>query len=123
MYTKDQLNDLYERIVKDIDISDALFDAAEREYTELGEWIDRETPTYKVSIYPQGSFALGTVNKPITGADDYDLDLVCEFEQQYGLSARVLKWSVVKPLLEQYRKTKGEIEEKRRCWHVEYVLP
>lgn len=121
MYTKDQLNDLYERIVKDIDISDALFDAAEREYTELGEWIDRETPTYKVSIYPQGSFALGTVNKPITGADDYDLDLVCEFEQQYGLSARVLKWSVVKPLLEQYRKTKGEIEEKRRCWHVEYV--
>ena len=121
MYTKDQLNDLYERIVKDIDISDALFDAAEREYTELGKWIDRETPTYKVSIYPQGSFALGTVNKPITGADDYDLDLVCEFEQQYGLSARVLKWSVVKPLLEQYRKTKGEIEEKRRCWHVEYV--
>ena len=80
MYTKDQLNDLYERIVKDIDISDALFDAAEREYTELGEWIDRETPTYKVSIYPQGSFALGTVNKPITGADDYDLDLVCEFD-------------------------------------------
>ena len=121
MYTKDQLNDLYERIVKDIDISDALFDAAEREYTELGEWIDRETPTYKVSIYPQGSFALGTVNKPITGADDYDLDLVCEFEQQYGLSACVLKWSIVKPLLEQYRKTKGEIEEKRRCWHVEYV--
>jgi len=121
MYTKDQLNDLYERIVKDIDISDALFDAAEREYTELGKWIDRETPTYKVSIYPQGSFALGTVNKPITGADDYDLDLVCEFEQQYGFSARVLKWSVVKPLLEQYRKTKGEIEEKRRCWHVEYV--
>lgn len=121
MYTKERLNDLYERVVKDIDISDALFDAAEREYTELGKWIDSETPTYKVSIYPQGSFALGTVNKPIKGTDDYDLDLVCEFEEQYGLSARVLKQSVVKPLLERYKKTKGEIEEKRRCWHVEYV--
>lgn len=121
MYTKDQINDLYERIVKDIDISNELFDSAEQEYEELGKWIDRETPTYKVSIYPQGSFALGTVNKPVKGTDDYDLDLVCEFEQQYGLSARVLKRSVVKPLLERYRKTKGELEEKRRCWHVEYV--
>jgi len=120
MYTKDQLNDLYERIVKDIDISDELFDAAEKEYNALGSWIDRETLTYKVNIYPQGSFALGTVIKPIMGTDDYDLDLVCEFAQQYDLSARALKHSVVKPLLQRYRKTKGEIEEKRRCWHVEY---
>ena len=120
MYTKDQLNDLYERIVKDINISDELFDAAEQEYNALGAWIDRETPTYKISIYPQGSFALGTVIKPIKGTDDYDLDLVCEFAQQYDLSARTLKCSVVKPLLQRYRKTKTEIEEKRRCWHVEY---
>ena len=45
MYTKDQLNDLYERIVRDIDISDELFDVAEKEYNALGSWIDRETPT------------------------------------------------------------------------------
>lgn len=120
MYTKSQLNDLYERIVKDIDISDELFDTAEKEYRALGSWIDQETPAYKVSIYPQGSFALGTVIKPIKGTDDYDLDLVCEFAQQYGLSACALKHSIVKPLLQRYRKTKGEIEEKRRCWHVEY---
>lgn len=120
MYTKDQLNDLYERIVKDINISDELFDAAEQEYNALGAWIDRETPTYKISIYPQGSFALGTVIKPIKGTDDYDLDLVCEFARQYDLSARTLKCSVVKPLLQRYRKIKTEIEEKRRCWHVEY---
>lgn len=120
MYNKSQLNDLYERVVEDIDISDELFDAAEQEYKDLGAWIDRKTPTYDVRIYPQGSFALGTVIKPIKGTDDYDLDLVCEFAQQYGLSARALKCSVVKPLLQSYRKTKNEIEEKRRCWHVEY---
>lgn len=120
MYNKNQLNDLYERVVEDIDISDELFDAAEQEYKDLGAWIDRKMPTYDVRIYPQGSFALGTVIKPIKGTDDYDLDLVCEFAQQYGLSARALKCSVVKPLLQSYRKTKNEIEEKRRCWHVEY---
>ena len=120
MYTKEQLNELYERIVKAIDISNEMFDVAEQEYKNLGDWIDQATPQYKIHIYSQGSFALGTVIKPIDDSEDYDLDLVCEFEQQYGFSARALKWDVVKPLLERYKKTKGEIKNKRRCWHVEY---
>ena len=120
MYTKDQLNDLYERTAKAIDISDELFDAADEEYNKLGKWIDKETPEYKITIYPQGSFALGTVIKPFDESEDYDLDLVCEFKQPYGLTPRELKNEVVKPLLEDYRNVKGEIQEKRRCWHVEY---
>lgn len=120
MYTKEQLNDLYERIVRTIDISDDMFDTAEREYKQLGDWIDQKTPQYSISVYAQGSFALGTVIKPIDDKDDYDLDLVCEFAQQYGFSARELKCSVVKSLLQSYKKTKKEMENKRRCWHVEY---
>lgn len=120
MYNKEQLNDLYERIVKTIDISNEMFDAAEQEYIQLGNWIDQKTPQYSISVYAQGSFALGTVIKPIDDQDDYDLDLVCEFARQYGLSAEELKCSVVKPLLMEYRKTKEDIKEKRRCWHVEY---
>lgn len=100
MYTKNQLNDLYERTAKAIDISDDLFDAADEEYRRLGKWIDKETPEYKITIYPQGSFALGTVIKPFDESEDYDLDLVCEFEQQYGLTPGELKNDVVKPLLE-----------------------
>jgi hypothetical protein len=120
MYTKEQLNDLYERIAKTIDITDELFEAAEKEYNDMSRWIDEQTQDYNISIYSQGSFALGTVVKPLDDRDDYDLDLVCQFEQQYGLSAKVLKCDIVKPLLESYRKINGEIEEKRRCWHVEY---
>lgn len=78
MYSNEQLNEIYEKIVKAIDISDALFDSAEKEYIDLGNWVDAQTPEYKISIYPQGSFALGTVIKPIKDMDDYDLDLVCE---------------------------------------------
>lgn len=120
MYTKEQLNNLYERIVKTIDISNEMFDAAEQEYLQLGNWIDKAMPQYDISVYTQGSFALGTVIKPIDDQNDYDLDLVCEFARQYGLSAEELKCSVVKPLLLKYRKTKRDIEEKRRCWHVKY---
>lgn len=119
MYTKDQLDDIYKSFVNAIDISEELFDEAEAEYIQLGEWIDKETPAYKLSIYPQGSFALGTVIKPISDTDDYDLDLVCEFEKQYGLSSKQLK-CVLKPLLTKYRRV-SKIVEKRRCWHVEYT--
>lgn len=120
MYSNEQLNEIYEKIVKAIDISDALFDSAEKEYIDLGNWVDAQTPEYKISIYPQGSFALGTVIKPIKDMDDYDLDLVCEFQKQYGLSARQLKLEAVGPLLSKYRKP-TKLEEKRRCWHVDYA--
>ena len=65
MYNKELLNDLYERIVRTIDISNDMFDEAEKAYMDMGAWIDKETPAYKIGIYAQGSFALGTVSKPI----------------------------------------------------------
>lgn len=120
MYSTNAINDLYRRIGLAIDISDEMFEKAVAEYEALGKWIDKETPQYKISIYPQGSFALGTVVRPINDSDDYDIDLVCEFEQSYALTAQELKVNTVKPLLLRYKRVDGEIEEKRRCWHVEY---
>ena len=71
MYSKNAINDLYRRIGLVIDISDEMFEKAVAEYEALGKWIDKETPQYKISIYPQGSFALGTVVRPINDSDDY----------------------------------------------------
>ena len=120
MYSKEAINKLYRDIAVSIDISDEMFDNAEEVYKDLGKWIDENTPQYEISIYPQGSFGLGTVVKPITNTDDYDMDVVLQFARQYGLSAKALKVDVVKPLLIKYKKASKEIEEKRRCWHVEY---
>lgn len=119
-YTATAINDLLERILKQIDISETMFQKANDGYHSLSAWINEHSDDYAIAIYPQGSFALGTVIKPITDLDDYDLDLVCEFSQQYALTAKQLKIDVVKPWLIKYRKVNGEIENKRRCWHVEY---
>ncbi|MFR7842881.1 MAG: hypothetical protein ACLU3U_07415 [Gallintestinimicrobium sp.] len=89
MYTKEAYNSLLKSTAQNIDISDEMFEAAEKTYKDLGKWIDQETPDYEISIYPQGSFALGTVAvRPITNADDYDLDIVCQFKSQYGLDSQ-----------------------------------
>ena len=74
MYTKEAYNSLLKSTAQNIDISDEMFEAAEKTYKDLGKWIDQETPDYEISIYPQGSFALGTVVHPITNAYDY---LIC----------------------------------------------
>jgi len=123
-YSKEQLETILSNLAATINISDELFQAANDEYTALGKWINKETEKngtkYNVLIYPQGSFALGTVIKPISGEDDYDLDLVCLVKNGMHLSAKQLKLDVVKPWLTGYKKTKSDIEEKKRCWHLEY---
>ncbi|SDZ74457.1 hypothetical protein SAMN02745687_00217 [Lachnospiraceae bacterium NK3A20] len=119
-YTRQGIEDLFGSILKDLDISAVMFDKARKEYEALGEWIDKKSDEYDVRIYPQGSFALGTVIKPISGKDDYDLDLVCELAEQYELSACELKKDVVRQWLVHYKRITGDIVEKRRCWHVEY---
>lgn len=119
MITKDQLNTVFEKIAQSLDISNELFEKAKDKYEDLGKWIDNETPEHQINIYPQGSFALGTVIKPLTDLDEYDLDLVCEFVNGNKFDAKELKVDVVKPLLQKYGDCE-EPKEKKRCWQVTY---
>ena len=75
--TNEQLNDLFLRIAEELDISDTLFEKAVTSYTALGEYIDNHCD-FSVSVYTQGSFRLGTVIRPLSEEDEYDLDLICE---------------------------------------------
>ena len=120
MIDKSGLNYLYEKVVRAIDINDNLFERAKREYENLGHWIGKEIKEYDSHIYVQGSFALGTVIRPLSDEDEYDIDLVCELDDSCDLSAKQLKCDLIKPLLEQYKTRSKELEEKRRCWRVDY---
>ena len=122
MKDNNYIEKVLEETAKFLDISDELFNKANAEYKALGDWINEETmkshSNYKVSVYPQGSLALGTVIKPLSDEDDYDLDFVCELSE-INLNAKDLKFKVVKPWLENYKDT-ALLESKKRCWHVEY---
>lgn len=116
--TKEYIEKLLEKVTEDLNITETQFDAAEAEYKNIGNWIDKNTPQYKIDIYPQGSFALGTVVKPIDREDEYDIDLVCEYQEEYGFEAEELK-AEVHSILSRYKKCE-KIEEKSRCWQVIY---
>ena len=117
MNSKDIITVL-DKVAEDINITEAMFDSAEAEYKKMGAWIDKNTPDYDIDIYPQGSFALGTVVRPVDKEDEYDIDLVCEFAKDYGFAAQKLK-SKVQSILTQYKRCES-IEEKKRCWQVTY---
>lgn len=123
VYSKEKLDEVFMVMAEKLDISSELFDKASAEYMAIGKWIDKKTSedgtNYAVNIYPQGSMALGTVIRPISDEDDYDVDLVLEMAESYDLSAKKLKFEVVLPWLRDYKKA-TKLENKRRCWHVDY---
>ena len=124
---ENQFNELLSTIAEELDISEAKFLEAEKRYNAIGEWLRRDSSGLKdidVSIYPQGSFRLGTVIRPINDKDEYDIDLVCELNySKYNISQKDLKEKIGSELI-LYSKNytmKKEPGNKRRCWTLDYA--
>lgn len=106
-------------IAADLDISDSLYEDAVATYTEVGEWLaadDSELAPYAPEIYPQGSFRVGTVVRPLRGVGEYDIDIVCRVHlQKESISQGDLKAMVGRRLRakEEYAKI---LTASRRCW-------
>ncbi len=115
-----------EQFAEDLDISESKFLEAKKRYEGVGEWLgkdDSPLSTYAPEIYPQGSFSLGTVIKPITNKDEYDVDLVCFLAElkKEATSQAQLKKMVGDRLKanETYKKLLDQ--EGNRCWTLNYA--
>lgn len=123
---KKHLNTLLENTAINLDISDSQMSKAKERYSAIGEWLGRKESilyNYTPSMYPQGSFLLGTVIRPLTENDEFDVDLVCEVKvSKEKLSQKVLKDSVGHEVKE-YNKANNfskPTKEGKRCWTLEY---
>ncbi len=110
-----------------LDISESNFEKARDRYNNIGEWLKRPESKllkYNPEIYPQGSFRLGTVVKPITDEDQYDLDLVCQVEMSKSEISQYDFKHLVGDELIAYAKTNrmnSVPENGKRCWTMEYA--
>jgi hypothetical protein len=69
-----------ERFAQELDIPDSFHEDAVVQYEDVGDWLTAEDSSlaqYTPAVYAQGSFRLGTVVRPISNEDHYDIDLVC----------------------------------------------
>src|SRR5437899_2312956 len=120
---------IIEEIAGSIDIPDSAYEKAEKRYEDLGEWFGRKESrchNFDPHIYPQGSFRLGTVIRPVDEDGEYDLDMGCRL--RVGVTKATHTQQQLKELvgadLEDYRIARGiegKREEKHRCWRLKYA--
>lgn len=124
----EKIEKFLEALAEELAVAETRYEQAERSYTSFGDWLHRPDSTMKhfgPAVYVQGSFALGTTIRPITDAEDYDVDSVCEFKNlsKSGLSQAQLK-AMLGVEVASYHRAKGmtkPIREGRRCWVLSYA--
>lgn len=78
-----ELNELLEELANNLDITETEDAAIRESYKAVGEFLAEEDTLldkYDVEIFPQGSYNLGTIIRPVMEGDDLDIDLVCELK-------------------------------------------
>ena len=118
MESKQNIDKMLRKIAKEIEISKTEYEKAVKSYNAVGTFIDNNIPQYDIKVVPQGSFRLGTVIKPITDKDEYDIDLVAIIDHKF-LNAKELK-NIVGDALKTSDRYSEKLVEGKRCWTIEY---
>jgi hypothetical protein len=123
LHTPSQYSPLLVNIAESLDIPDHLYENAVVEYENVGSWLAAETSAlapYSPEIYPQGSFRLGTVVRPVAHEDEYDIDLVCHLRISKQQTTQAELKKMVGDRLKKRQDLRIKLEESRRCWNLTY---
>lgn len=117
-------NKLYKSLAKSLDISNEQFEKAISHYEAVADWLTREGSPLRINnpdIYVQGSFSLGTVIKPLSGEDEFDIDLVCKLDlYKSNTTQKLVKNKVGDRLKANSVYKRMLLEENEMCWTLEY---
>ncbi len=120
-----ELRQFLQQLAESLDISDAQYEAAVKHYEAVGDWLNKDgspIAEYDPQIYPQGSFRLGTMIKPVNDKDEYDIDLVCELKalRKENVTQKQLK-DMVGDRLKENERYRKMLKEGKRCWTLQYA--
>lgn len=119
---------LLENVAEVVDLPYDMHRAAEAQYTQVGRFLANHPSGAAWDVYPQGSFRLGTVVRPLLDDTGFDLDMVCSRDvSKESVTQSKLKEDVGIALSGYMRTTKGIPEAprscspSRRCWTLDYA--
>ena len=113
--------EILEEICQSLEPTDTQYEQSKTSYETVAAWLSAsDNPILKhLSLYAHGSSALGTTIRPI-GREDFDVDTICRV---YGLtdttSPSVLK-QIIGNRLREHALYRTMLEEKKRCWRLNY---
>lgn len=117
-----QILTILEEICQELELTDTQFAQARQAYEAVAQWLaDSNDPLlHAVSVYLQGSGALGTSVKPI-GQDEFDVDLIAfAIAASIAVPPATLKKAIGDRLAE-HKTYAAILEEKKRCWRLNYA--
>lgn len=121
-YKRGLLVQTLDRLCDELDLSSSRYQQAQERYEAVGDWLAGSDDSFLSSamIYPQGSIALGTTVKPLN-QNEFDVDLVCFLPTIAERSSPASVKALVGNRLREHEKYDGMLEEKQRCWRINYA--
>lgn len=113
---------LLDQLCQQLDITETQYQTATDRYEAVGSWLAESAfpALNQAQIYPQGSIALGTAIKPI-GSNEFDVDLVCYLPSLTVTSDAHIVKALIGSRLKEHATYRGMLEEKQRCWRINYA--
>jgi hypothetical protein len=119
---KAEVYSLLDQICQALELTDAQLAAARTSYEAVAEWLsESDNPLLKsIDIYAHGSTGLGTTVKPI-GREDFDVDLICKVLRFTADRPPAELKRIVGDRLKENARYAAMLEEKKRCWRLNYA--
>lgn len=126
MLTEEQvfLGKFLTTLAAELDISPTAQQEAIDRYTAVSKWLGKPGTAlapFDPELYPQGSFMLGTVTRPVNEGEEIDIDLVCRLNLQAHEVTQFGLKKMVGERLKEHDTYAGMLEEKDRCWRLNYA--
>lgn len=121
IHRKSAVYSILDEICRDLELTEAQLDAAKTSYEAVADWLSGSTvPVLRnIRVYAHGSAGLGTSVKPLR-REDFDVDLIClVLGFTADRSPAELKRLIGDRLRENARYA-VMLEEKKRCWRLNY---
>ncbi len=119
---KAEIYSVLDEICRVLELSAAQLEAARTSYEAVAEWLSAsDNPILKwIEIYAHGSAGLGTTVRPI-GREDFDVDLICKVLRFTADRPPSELKRIVGDRLRENARYAGMLEEKKRCWRLNYT--
>ena len=111
-----------DRIAQALEIPDSVTEEAEGHYDAVGTWLNNadDAALRRALIFPHGSIVLLTTVRPI-GRNEHDIDLMCLLPGLTIATPPHEAKALVGDRLRAHATYKAMLEEKNRCWRLNYA--
>jgi len=122
LFRKSEVYSILDDICRDLEPTATQMNAAQTSYETVGDWLSASSNPLlrRIDVYAHGSAGLGTTTKPIE-QEDFDVDVIClVLEFSADRPAAELK-RIVGDRLRENARYASMLEEKKRCWRLNYA--